>query len=73
MLLLCYIYSYNLLGCQLLVDLIKEAVDQFTELDIEMIYVMMKIIGFKLRGDSPSDLKDIILSIKAKAETEEWK
>ena len=73
MLLLCYVYSYNLLGYQLIVDLIKESIEQFTELDIEMIYVLMKIIGFKLRSDSPGDLKDIILAIKEKADVDPWK
>ena len=33
----------------------------------------MKIVGFKLRGDSPGELKDLILSIKEKADVEPWK
>ena len=33
----------------------------------------MKIAGFKLRSDSPSDLKDLILAIKEKADADTWK
>ena len=33
----------------------------------------MKIGGFKLRGDSPADLKDVILLIKEKADSDDWK
>jgi singapore isolate B (sub-type 7) whole genome shotgun sequence assembly, scaffold_1 len=56
-----------------LLDLLKECAEHFTELDIESIFVVMKIAGFKLRGDSPSDLKDLILAIKQKADSDEWK
>ena len=33
----------------------------------------MKICGFKLRGDCPGDLKDLILLIKEKADSDAWK
>lgn len=35
--------------------------------------MVMKISGFKLRGDTPADLKDLIFSIKQNADKEEWK
>lgn len=56
-----------------MVDLLKEAAERFTELDVQLVYMVMKIAGFKLRGDSPSDLKDVILAIKAHADSDEWK
>ena len=56
-----------------MVDLLKTCIDRFTELDIEIIATVMKIAGFKLRSDSPSDLKDLILAIKEKADSDTWK
>ena len=66
-------YCYNLLTYHILVDLLKTCIDRFTELDIEAIATVMKIAGFKLRSDSPSDLKDVILAIKEKADSDTWK
>ena len=68
-----YLYVFNLTTSALLLDLLKECTERFTELDIESLFIVMKIAGFKLRGDSPSDLKDLILAIKQKADSDEWK
>ena len=70
---IAYLYVFNLTTSTLLLDLLKECAEHFTELDIESIFVVMKIAGFKLRDDSPSDLKDLILAIKQKADSDEWK
>lgn len=71
--LLAYFYFYNLLTSTLVVDLLKEGAKRFTEMDVEIIYTTMKICGFKLRGDCPGDLKDLILLIKEKADSDAWK
>ena len=71
--LLAYFYFYNLLTSTLIVDLLKEGAKRFTEMDVEIIYTTMKICGFKLRGDCPADLKDLILLIKEKADSDAWK
>ena len=73
MVFIAYLYSLNLTTATLIVDLMKECAERFTELDVEMIFFTMKIVGFKLRGDAPGDLKDIILAIKKQAEMEQWK
>ena len=70
---IAYLYAFNLTTSTLLVDLLKECAQRFTELDVEEIFMVMKISGFKLRGDTPADLKDLILSIKQNADKEEWK
>lgn len=71
--LLVYFFFYNLLTSTLIFDLLKQCATRFTELDIEIIFMTMKIGGFKLRGDSPADLKDVILLIKEKADSDDWK
>ena len=73
MLLLAFFYYNGLFTSTLLTTLLMESASHFTELDIECIFVLMKIVGFKLRGDSPGELKDLILSIKEKADVEPWK
>lgn len=73
MLLLAFFYYNGLITFTLLTNLLMESASHFTELDIECIFVLMKIVGFKLRGDSPGELKDLILSIKEKADVEPWK
>ena len=73
MLLLAFFYYNGLITSTLLTNLLMESASHFTELDIECIFVLMKIVGFKLRGDSPGELKDLILSIKEKADVEPWK
>ena len=73
MLLLAFFYYNGLITSTLLTNLLMECASHFTELDIECIFVLMKIVGFKLRGDSPGELKDLILSIKEKADVEPWK
>ncbi|KAK8823689.1 hypothetical protein WA577_002608, partial [Blastocystis sp. JDR] len=73
MLLLAFFYYNGMITSTLLTNLLMESASHFTELDIECIFVLMKIVGFKLRGDSPGELKDLILSIKEKADVEPWK
>ena len=73
MLLLAFFYYDGLTTSTLLTNLLTESAKRFTELDVECIFVLMKIVGFKLRGDAPGELKDIILSIKEKADVEPWK
>lgn len=54
MLLLAFFYYNGLITSTLLTNLLMESASHFTELDIECIFVLMKIVGFKLRGDSPA-------------------
>ncbi|KAI8892438.1 hypothetical protein BC833DRAFT_611667 [Globomyces pollinis-pini] len=62
--LLGFLYNFNVVGCILIYDLIKMAISQLSELDVEILLRLIRISGSQIRSDDPSSLKDIIVLIK---------
>lgn len=58
---LCYLYNYGVVHCTLLYDLVRHLIKNFTEIDIELLLVILSNCGRSLRSDDPSALKDIVL------------
>ncbi|XP_014669314.1 PREDICTED: nucleolar MIF4G domain-containing protein 1-like [Priapulus caudatus] len=61
------LYNFKVVHCQLMFDLLRKLMDSFTGKDIELILLLLKQIGFGLRKDDPSALKDVIVELQNKA------
>lgn len=59
--LLSYLYSFNMVSCGLIYDLIKKCLEKLEEIDVEILLRILKICGTQIRGDDPTALKEIIL------------
>jgi nucleolar MIF4G domain-containing protein 1 len=67
LLLMCHVYNLGLVFCGLIYDIIRLFCNDFSELNIELLFKLLKTCGFQLRADDPSSLKDIIQVIQEKA------
>ena len=67
MLLLCYLYNFNIIHCTLIYDIIRELIRHFEELDVEMLLLILSHSGRALRSDDPSSLKEIVLLVQKRA------
>jgi nucleolar MIF4G domain-containing protein 1 len=63
---LCYLYNLRLAHSSFMFDLVRHLIQGFTELDIELLSLILTHSGFTLRSDDPSSLKEIVLSVQAK-------
>mmetsp|Transcript_10945 Transcript_10945/g.30264 ORF Transcript_10945/g.30264 Transcript_10945/m.30264 type:complete len:810 (+) Transcript_10945:47-2476(+) len=63
-LLLCYLYNFDLAHCSLIYDIIRDLIKSFKEIDIELLLVILSHCGRSLRSDDPSGLKDIVLEVQ---------
>lgn len=54
-------------GHQLLYQILEKLVEKFTEKEIELILLILKTVGFQLRKDDPTAMKNLILSLQQKA------
>lgn len=54
-------------GHRLLYQILEKLVEKFTEKEIELILLILKTVGFQLRKDDPTAMKDLILSLQQKA------
>jgi nucleolar MIF4G domain-containing protein 1 len=61
--LLAYLYTFQVVGCPLMYDLIKQSLGSLTELDVEILLRFVKTAGHQLRTDDPSSLKEIIIML----------
>jgi nucleolar MIF4G domain-containing protein 1 len=66
-LVLCYLYNYGIIHCSLIYDIIRDLIDSFAEIDVELLLLVLSHCGRALRSDDPSALKDIILLVQKKA------
>ncbi|CAH1776366.1 unnamed protein product, partial [Owenia fusiformis] len=64
--LLCHMYSFGLVGNVLVYDLIRTLTERFNEIDIELVLLVMKHVGFTLRKDDAMALKEVMLKIQVK-------
>ena len=66
-LLLCYFYNFHTVHCILMYDIIKNLIESFKEIDVEVLLLILNHAGKELRSDDPSALKDIVLLAKERA------
>ena len=66
MLVLCYLYNYNIVHCSFLYDLIRSLIENFSEVDIECLLLLLSHCGRSLRSDDPLALKEIVLLVQKK-------
>ncbi|XP_052808229.1 nucleolar MIF4G domain-containing protein 1-like [Mya arenaria] len=71
MVLLAHLYNFKVVDSVLIFNLLDRLTESFQEKDIELILLLLKHVGFTLRKDSPSELKDFIVKVQAKASGEE--
>ncbi|XP_064614113.1 nucleolar MIF4G domain-containing protein 1-like [Liolophura sinensis] len=67
--LFAHLYNFKVIHSLLVFDILKTFTESFAEKDIELILLLLKNVGFTLRKDDPSALKEVILQIQAKANT----
>ena len=67
MLLLCYLYNFDVVHCSLIYDVIRDLIKSFKEIDIELLLIILSHVGRSLRSDDPSALKAIVLDVQNKA------
>lgn len=66
-LVLCYLYNYGIVHCTFLYDVIRELIEHFSELDVEVLLLLLSHSGYSLRSDDPLALKEIVLLVQDRA------
>ena len=66
-LILGYLYAFDLVACGLIYELIRELVAKLGERDVELLLLLLRTAGHQLRGDDPAALKDIVLAVQERA------
>ena len=69
MLVLCYLYNYNIIHCTMIYDLIRHFIESFSEVEVELLLLTLSHCGSQLRSDDPSALKDIVLLVQERSVT----
>jgi len=57
---LACLYNFRVVFCGLIYDIIRRLLSRLSELDIELLLIILKTCGWRLREDDPSALRDII-------------
>lgn len=63
-LILCYLYNFGVVHCSLLYDIIRNMIESFREIDIELLLLILSHCGRTLRSDDPSALKEIVMLVQ---------
>lgn len=66
MLMLGYLYNYNIVHCSLMYDVIRQLIENFSDVDVECLLILLSHCGRSLRSDDPSALKEIVLLVQKK-------
>ena len=66
-LILSYLYSFGVVACNVIYDLIRELVQAMGERDVELLLLLLRSAGHQLRADDPAALKDIVLLVQERA------
>ena len=66
MLIVCYLYNFNIVHCAFMYDIIRHLIDKFSEVDIECLLLLLSHCGRSLRSDDPLALKEIVLLVQKK-------
>ncbi|OCT75500.1 nucleolar MIF4G domain-containing protein 1 [Xenopus laevis] len=67
LILIGHLYNFHVMECPLLFDILKKLVSTFTEIDIELVLLLLKNVGFSLRKDDALALKELISEAQTKA------
>ena len=67
MLCLCYLYIFGVVHCSLMYDVVRDFIESFKEIDVELLLLILNHCGRALRSDDPSALKDIVLLVQKRA------
>ena len=67
LLILCYFYNYGVVHCTLIYDLIRKFIESFTEIDVELLLLILSHCGQQLRSDDPTALKDIVILVQKRS------
>lgn len=62
-----HLYNFKVTHSTLIFDIFRKLINSFQSKDIELIQLFLKTIGFVLRKDDPLSLKEVVLSVQAKA------
>lgn len=62
-------YGLQVFGSQLIYQILGKLAEEFGEKEIELILLILKAAGFRLRKDDPLALKELILNLQKKATT----
>lgn len=65
-LILGYMYNYQIVHCSFMYDVIRQLIENFTEIDIECLLLLLSHCGGALRSDDPLALKQIVLLVQKK-------
>jgi nucleolar MIF4G domain-containing protein 1 len=66
MLMLGYLYNYNIVHCSFMYDVVRHLIENFSDVDIECLLILLSHCGRSLRSDDPSALKEIVLLVQKK-------
>ncbi|KAH7427309.1 hypothetical protein KP509_10G038400 [Ceratopteris richardii] len=64
LLLFSYLYTFKLVSCDVVYDLLASLSRSLTELDVAMILTVLQTCGMGLRADDPAAMKDFVLSVQ---------
>mmetsp|Transcript_4480 Transcript_4480/g.8598 ORF Transcript_4480/g.8598 Transcript_4480/m.8598 type:complete len:936 (-) Transcript_4480:876-3683(-) len=67
MLIICYLYNYNIVHCTLMYDIFRHLIQSFDEIDVELLLLILSHCGSQLRSDDPTALKDIVLLVQERS------
>ncbi|KAJ5069070.1 nucleolar mif4g domain-containing protein [Anaeramoeba ignava] len=59
-------YIFGIMDCKLIYDIIRNLIEKFSPIDIELLLALIRSCGPNLRGEDPTALKEIVLSIQQK-------
>lgn len=63
---LCYLYNFGLVHAVFMFDVVRTLIESFSDLDIELLLLVLSHSGQALRSDDPLALKEIVLSVHSK-------
>lgn len=64
---LCYLYNFGIAHSSLIYDVVRDFIKHFTEMDVELVLIILSHSGHSLRSDDPSSLKEIVLTVQERA------
>lgn len=67
---LAHMYNFQVVHSLLLFDVLRRLLLSFTPLDVELMLLLLRNVGFSLRKDDPLGLKELISEAQRKASTE---
>jgi nucleolar MIF4G domain-containing protein 1 len=67
LLILCYVYNFGLVHAELMYDIVRALIRDFTELDVELLLLLLSHSGKALRSDDPSSLKEMVIAVHKRA------